>query len=101
MNNNYLSDSTSTYTEEEWRAHTFVYCYTVYWKENFNFTSNTWYHKPFASKKNAKTFAKKKKNKAIKLKPYILRTTVYGNYFRKDVKVEMAYGDHDTKVIKV
>jgi len=90
MGNNYLSDSTSTLTEEELRERINVYCYTVYWKEKFNFTTTMWYHKPFASKKDAKAFAKKKKDKAIKLKPYILKTVVHGNYFRKDVKVEQA-----------
>ena len=95
-------DYTSLYTEEEWtEQHTYVYCYTVFWKEKFNLSSAMWYQKPFASKKNAKTFAKKKKDKTIKLKPYILRTTVYRGYFRTDVKVEEAYRDHDVVVIKV
>jgi hypothetical protein len=92
MGNNYLSDSTSVWTEEEWREHTYVYCYTVFWKEKRNLTSTMWYQKPFASKKEAKAFAKKKKDKSIKLKPYILKTVVHGNYFRKDVEVERAYG---------
>lgn len=85
----------------EQRKHNYIYCYTVYWKEQRNFTSTMWYQKPFSTKKEAKTFAKSKKDKAIKLKPYIIRTTVHGNYFSKDVQVEMACEDHDVKVIKV
>ena len=96
-----MNDYTSTYTEEEWREHEYVYCYTVYWKEKFNLTSTMWYQKPFANKKDAKTFAKKKKDKSIKLKPYILRTTVHGSYFREDIKVEMACGNHEVEVIKI
>lgn len=102
MKKNDLVDATSVYTEEEWeREHGYVYCYTVFWKEKFNFTSAMWYQKPFANKKNAKAFAKKKKDKLIKLKPYILRTTVYRNYFRMDVEVERAQGNSDVEVIKV
>lgn len=82
MSNEYL-------LEEEQRRNSYVYCYTVFWKENFNFTSAMWYQKPFANKNDAKKFAKKKKSKTIKLKPYILKTVVYGGYFRKDVKVEI------------
>lgn len=89
MSKEYLSDCTSTVNPEEWkREHSNVYCYTVYWKEHFNYSTAMWYQKPFASKKDAKTFAKKKKNKLIKLKPYILKTIVHGKYFRLDVKVE-------------
>lgn len=101
MKNNSV-DYTSLYTEEEWtEQHTYVYCYTVFWKEKFNFTSAMWYQKPFANKKDAKAFAKKKKDKLIKLKPYILRTTVHRNYFRTDVKVERAQGDSNAEVIKI
>lgn len=91
----------SGFMTEEWRAHTYVYCYTVYWKENRNLTSTMWYQKPFASKKEAKAFAKKKKDKTVKLKPYIIKTVVRGDYFRQDVEVEIVYGDHDVEVIKI
>lgn len=91
MSKEYLSDFTSTVSPEEWnRAHGYVYCYTVYWKEKRNLTSTMWYQKPFASKKEAKAFAKKYRDKSIKLKPYIIRSVVHGAYFKKDVKVEMA-----------
>ena len=101
MKNNSV-DYTSLYTEEEWREqHAYVYCYTVFWKEKFNLCSAMWYQKPFANKKDAKAFAKKKKDKTIKLKPYILRTTVHRCYFREDVKVEEACGNHDVVVIRV
>lgn len=92
MKNNYLSDCTSTVLPEEWeREHSNVYCYRVYWKEHFNYAESTWYQKQFASKKEAKAFAKKKKDKTIKLKPYILKTVVHGKYFRIDIKVEYTH----------
>lgn len=102
MKNNSV-DYTSAYTEEEWnREHLNVYCYTVYWKEIYNYSTAMWYQKPFASKKNAKAFAKKKKkeNTSIKLKPYILKTVVHGKYFRLDVKVEYTK-DEMYKVVEV
>ena len=96
-------DYTSVWTEEEMRAHTYVYCYTVYWKEKFNLILNTWYQKPFASKKDAKAFAKKKKDKSIRLNPYIIRKIVPATYFRIDVKVEQTRGESrdSIEVIKI
>lgn len=50
------------------------FVYTVFWKEEKNLKNKLWYCKSFFSFKEAKTFAKSKKDKKIDLLPYILKT---------------------------
>lgn len=66
----------------------YVYKYTVYWKDDYNLTHNTWYMKLFALKDDAIRFAKKYKSKDIKLKPYIIKTITIRRTFKKDIEVE-------------
>ena len=50
------------------------FVYTVFWKEEQNLKSKLWCRKIFFSFKEAKIFAKSKKDKKIDLLPYILKT---------------------------
>ena len=52
----------------------YFYVYNVFWKDDQNINSKYWYSKIFLSFKEAKAFAKSKKDKLIPLKPYIIRT---------------------------
>ena len=67
-----------------------VYQYTVFWKEIYNLRMSSWFSKSFASKKDAKEFAKFQKQKNIPLKPYILKTIVPSSAFKKGAVVEKA-----------
>ena len=79
-------------------GHFEVYCYTVYWQHTI--FEERWLHKPFANKKEAQKFAKKYKDRKHPPYPYIIRTIVERNYFRKDVEVEAATGSIRRKLIK-
>lgn len=74
-----------------------VYEYNVYWLVVVPFEE--WKHKPFANKKSAQEFAKKKKNK-LKPYPYITQRIVDRNTFRQDVNVEYCKKDSKTIISK-
>lgn len=88
--NNLLYTATDSYD---------VYEYNVYWLEFVPFEE--WKHKPFANKKSAQEFAKKKKKKnKLKPYPYITQRIVDRNTFRQDVNVEYCKKDFKTIISK-
>lgn len=69
-----------------------VYCYSVYWQETeFQVSMGTWKKKDFATKKEAKKFARKyrKQYHDNPIKPYILRRVKDRDYFKEDAIVEI------------
>lgn len=84
--------------EINYEGHYEVYCYTVYWQHSL--FEERWLHKPFANKKEAQKFAKKYKDKKRPPYPYIIRTIVARNYFKKDVEVEPIKESVPRKFIK-
>ena len=67
-----------------------VWEYTVYWRNGF--FEDEWKRKFFASKKGAKDFAKRHKNKT-KPYPYITQTITLRTTFRNDVECEICNKD--------
>ena len=88
---------TITLSVEAWRGSLSCFCYTVYWKDDFNVDLPTWKYKPFYNIKEAKGFAKKmwKQCTKVKLKPYILETIVPCNFFKKEVFRKLNIADRD------
>lgn len=73
---------------------TIVYKYMVCWQEKPYVWEWEWRRKTFASKKEAKKFAREHKDKLHKPYPYIVRTVCNRHIFRADVEVEQVKGDN-------
>lgn len=69
-----------------------VYVYIVCWKESISFDWE-WKHKDFANKKEAKLFARKKKNE--KPYPYIIQRITSNIYFKKGISLEPIKPKHN------
>ena len=68
------------------------YKYTVIWfEQNYQIPTGQGKRKHFASKKEAKQFAREKKRKFFNVcvKPFIVRSITDRDMFREDVKVEI------------
>lgn len=75
----------------------YCYEYVVLWSErNYQLSDGHLYRKFFASKKDAKSFARKKRKEFKKsfFKPIIIQTVVCREVFRKDIEIEEAPFDY-------
>lgn len=75
---------------------TIVYKYMVCWQEKPYVFEWEWKRKAFSTKKEAKKFAKKRKDKLHKPYPYIVRTVCNRHIFIEDVETEPVKGDKFT-----